>query len=119
MRHSIKCETKYSYEQLLALYNEGAKSIGQYNNKELTENSKAKEITKLREMSEDSVHIDVECPLTIRLDSAKAYKEAKTRALTLANETWNSNTAKHSCKNFLVTLIRLAGTRMTGLLEVN
>jgi hypothetical protein len=127
MRHSIKCETKYSYEQLLALYNEGAKSIGQYNNKELTENSKAKEVTKIGQIIQVKLEADAnfggffqEIPssMNIKIKSEKAYKEAKTRALTLANETCNSDTAKHSCKNFLVTLIRLAKTRLTGLLEV-
>ena len=124
MRHSIKCETKYSYEQLLALYNEGAKSIGQYNDEKLTENSKAKEVTKIGQIIEEKLEGDanfgkffqkIPSSMNKKIESEKAYKEAKTRALTLANETWNSDTAKLSCKNFLATLLRLARTKLSGL----
>ena len=105
-RKSIRCESRYSSAQLSALYNEGAKSIGKYDNKELTENGKAEEVTKIGQISSS---------MEIRIESAKAFKEAKTRALTLANETWNSDIAKHSCNNFLATLLCLARTKLTGL----
>jgi hypothetical protein len=39
-------------------------------------------------------------------ESRKNYEEAKSRALTLANETLSSDTAKQSCKNFLATLLK-------------
>ena len=50
--------------------------------------------------------------------SRKNYEEAKSRALTLANETLSSDTAKQSCKNFLATLLSLAGTKLAGSLGV-
>ena len=129
MSHSIKCTTKYSDEQLLALYNKGQYDLGldQYDEKELTENSKAKEVTKFGLIIEVKLEADEnlreffqEIPdsMEIKVESAKAYKEAKTRALILANETWNSDTAKHSCKDFLATLLCLAETKLTGFLEV-
>ena len=124
MRYSIKCESKYSPEQISALYDGGTTSVGQLDKKELTENSKAKEATKIgqiigvkSEADENFREFDQDS-MKIRIELAKVFTEAKSRALTLANETWNSDTAKHSCKNFLATLISLAKTRLTGFLEV-
>ena len=119
MRYSIKCESKYSPEQISALYDEGTTSVGQLDKKELTENSKAKEATKIGQIigvkSKADENRKISDSMKMKIESAKAYKEAKTRALTLANETWNSVTAKHSCKNFLATLLCLTGTKLTGL----
>ena len=90
----------------------------------MTENSKAKEVPKIGLIIEVTLEAEAnfreEIPnsIKIKIESAKAFKEAKTRALTLVNETWNSNTAKHSSKNFLETLLCLAGTKLTGFLEV-
>jgi hypothetical protein len=59
-RYSIKCESTCSYAQLSALYNGGATP-----EKELTENSKSKEVTKIRRMSEVKVEADGENNITI------------------------------------------------------
>ena len=88
------------------------------------ENSKAKKVTKIGQIIGVKLEADanfgkffqkIPSSMNKKIESEKAYKEAKTRALTLANEAWNSDTAKLSCKNFLATLLRLARTKLSGL----
>ena len=47
-------------------------------------------------------------------ESRKNYEEAKSRALTLANEKLSADTAKQCCKNFFATLLSLAGIKLAG-----